>query len=595
MLLRRVVGRVGLFGQLLIPSVLAIVIAVVLVQAWTLRVSQHKLEERIGGDLVTSMHLLKAYLAPLGSDWSAEGGELRLGGAPLAGRFDVVDKAGEAAGGVATIFSFDVRVATSVKKPDGTRAVGTKLVGPVHDIVLVEGRTYQGTANILGTDYFTIYEPIRDHAGRIIGVLFTGVPTAELIAAKHEILAQATLAAVVIIVLLAALRGWLLVIALRPLNALATVTRNIGTGNYHVAVPCLERSDQIGRLAISIQTSKEAAIDRLRLDAVAAAARANADAERTRNEVARAEAEAAQAQVVAALTAGLSKLANGVVTFRLDQRFALEYEQLRTNFNATMAQLEDLVRGIAANTDALRSGTEEIAGASDDLRRRTEQQAANLQQTAAALNHITSTVGKTADGARYAQTVVMRTHEQAEHSGAVVRQAVQAMSNIEESSRQIAQIIGVIDEIAFQTNLLALNAGVEAARAGESGRGFAVVATEVRALAQRSADAAREIKRLISASASQVAAGVKLVDETGQVLTTIATQVVEVNSIVSTIAAAAVEQANGLAEVNRAVNQMDQVTLKNAAMVAESTAASHSLAQETEELARLTGRFQLAS
>jgi len=241
----------------------------------------------------------------------------------------------------------------------------------------------------------------------------------------------------------------------------------------------------------------------------------------------------------------------------------------------------------------IRSGTSEITQAADDLSRRTEQQAASLEQTAAALDEITATVRRTAEGSKHALAVVSKTKTDAEQSGEVVRQAVAAMGGIEKSSQQIGQIIGVIDEIAFQTNLLALNAGVEAARAGDAGRGFAVVASEVRALAQRSAEAAKEIKALISASAQQVGSGVKFVGETGEALSRIVAQVAEINSAVGEIASAAQEQATGLAEVNTAVNQMDQVTQQNAAMVEQSTAASHALAGEAEELARLTGRFQL--
>jgi methyl-accepting chemotaxis protein len=251
------------------------------------------------------------------------------------------------------------------------------------------------------------------------------------------------------------------------------------------------------------------------------------------------------------------------------------------------------MRSIVTNTSGLRTGTEEITQASDDLSRRTEQQAASLEETAAALDEITATVRKTAEGAKQARDVVSQTRSDAEQSGEVVRHAVAAMSSIEQSSQQISQIIGVIDEIAFQTNLLALNAGVEAARAGDAGRGFAVVASEVRALAQRSAEAAKEIKTLISTSAKQVGAGVKLVGETGESLGRIVIQVAEITTVVTEIAASAQEQATGLHEVNTAINQMDQVTQQNAAMVEQSTAASHALAQETSELVRLTERFQI--
>ena len=298
-------------------------------------------------------------------------------------------------------------------------------------------------------------------------------------------------------------------------------------------------------------------------------------------------------RAVELLGKGLAELAANNLAYRMEEPLDPAYEKLRTDYNVAIAQLRDLVSGIAANTSGIRSGTDEISRAADDLSRRTEQQAASLEQTAAALDEITATVRKTAEGAKLARDVAGRTKSDAEQSGEVVRQAVVAMGGIEQSSRQIGQIIGVVDEIAFQTNLLALNAGVEAARAGDAGRGFAVVASEVRALAQRSAAAAKEIKGLISASAQQVGSGVKLVGETGEALSRIVAQVTEVSGVVGEIASSAQEQAAGLAEVNTAVNQMDQVTQQNAAMVEQSTAASHALAQETEQLARLTGRFHL--
>ena len=241
----------------------------------------------------------------------------------------------------------------------------------------------------------------------------------------------------------------------------------------------------------------------------------------------------------------------------------------------------------------MRSGSDEIADASDSLARRTEQQAASLEETAAALEEITATVRRTAEGASHARSVVAGAKTDAETGGEVVGRAIVAMNAIATSSRAITQIIGVIDEIAFQTNLLALNAGVEAARAGDAGRGFAVVAQEVRALAQRSAEAAKEIKGLISASTRQVGEGVDLVGQTGEALGRIVGQVAEINTVVTDIAASAQEQASGLQQINVAIAQMDQVTQQNAAMVEESTAASHALAREAGDLDRLMGRFQV--
>lgn len=321
------------------------------------------------------------------------------------------------------------------------------------------------------------------------------------------------------------------------------------------------------------------------------------DVTQVENDRRAAEAERAaraeeQAQVVRGLADGLSHLAEGDLTSRITRPFPGEYEQLRTDFNSAMDSLQDAMKTIVVNAGGIRTGAGEISQAADDLSRRTEQQAASLEETAAALDEITATVRKTADGAKQANSVVNATRSDAESSGKVVQDTVAAMAEIEKSSKQISQIIGVIDEIAFQTNLLALNAGVEAARAGEAGRGFAVVASEVRALAQRSSEAAKEIKGLISASSQHVETGVDLVNEAGKALQVIVEKVSEISGLVSEIAASAHEQSTALAEVNTAINQMDQVTQQNAAMVEESTAASHSLTNEADELMGLIARFQ---
>ena len=304
------------------------------------------------------------------------------------------------------------------------------------------------------------------------------------------------------------------------------------------------------------------------------------------------DANAGLHRMAAMMGDALARLAGGDLTASIADEAPAEFATLRTDFNAASLKLREMVSAISAGADGISVGSDQIAHATDDLSRRTEQQAASLEETAAALDEITATVRKTAAGARQASEVVNAAKDDAEHSGQVVGQAVSAMSQIEKSSQQIAQIIGVIDEIAFQTNLLALNAGVEAARAGEAGRGFAVVAQEVRALAQRSAEAAKEIKALISASSAQVGSGVDLVGQTGKALQRIVAKVAEIDALVSEIAASAQEQATGLAEVNSAVNQMDQVTQQNAAMVEETTAASRSLKNETVELARLANGFR---
>ncbi|PIB94230.1 methyl-accepting chemotaxis protein [Caulobacter sp. FWC2] len=393
---------------------------------------------------------------------------------------------------------------------------------------------------------------------------------------------------------IAGLMGWLLSATIgAPVNLITSIMRRLASGDSGVEIPAIGRKDEVGEMADAVAVFKDAAIEKLRVEAEAVAQRDAAESERAANEAEKAEIARSDAINIAALTEALDRLAAGDLTHRITIPFSPKAESLKTNFNAAAARLQDALRGINGATGGISAGSEEIAQASDDLSRRTEQQAASLEETAAALDEITATVRRTASGAVEASQVVAQTRAGAERSGQIVEQAVAAMNQIETSSAQVGQIIGVIDEIAFQTNLLALNAGVEAARAGESGRGFAVVAQEVRALAQRSADAAREIKTLISTSSQQVEAGVGLVAQTGEALRAIVGQVASIDSLVKEIAASAQEQSTGLHQVNVAVNQMDQVVQQNAAMVEEATAATHSLKGEAGELAVLVGRFQV--
>ncbi len=580
--------------QLLLPLAIAVSFCVAADQAWTLRVVQASLEHEIQLKLNASHKLLAAYLQPLGSTWSRQGDQLLLDGKPVAGRDDIVDAAAQTIDGVATIFSYDVRVATSVRTPDGSRAVGTHLADmAVRDAVLRDGRTYNGLAMVVGHPYFAIYVPIRDQASQVIGILVTAIPTAGLEATTANIIWQGIVAGIVVVGLFILTLAWLLTTTLRPLNALASATRIIAGGGLGMDIPGIDRHDQIGAVAASVEVFREAALEKVRRDADAAGQRELIEIERRRDEVERGAVAEAQNLVVTSLADGLGRLAEGDIAFRLTRAFPPQYESLRSNFNGAMEQLQGLIGVIVASTVGLRSSTTSISRAADDLSGRTGQQVLSLERTMAALNEMTATVQRTAEGANQARDVASRTRAAAEQSDDVVRQAVSVMGEIEKSSRQISQIIGVIDEIAFQTNLLALNAGVEAARAGESGRGFAVIASEVRALAQRSSDAAKAIKTLISASSQEVDRGVQLVGQTGQVLTDIAKQVSQVVSVVFEIATYAGQQASGLSQVNNAIEQMDQVTQQNATMVKDSTAASHALAQDTEHLSRLTARFKL--
>jgi len=378
-----------------------------------------------------------------------------------------------------------------------------------------------------------------------------------------------------------------------PISEITAAMKRLSAGDARSTIPFGGRADELGSMAAAVEIFRANAVANLALEQEAADQRNLSDAERQRIAVTERAKTEEMLKATTGLGEGLKNLAKGNLTFQLNQPFAADFDGLRSDFNASVQQLAETLRAVSASTNTIDNGSREISHSADDLARRTEQQAASLEETAAALDQITTNVANSSKRADEARSVAVQANESAAISGKVVANAVAAMGRIEESSSQIASIIGVIDEIAFQTNLLALNAGVEAARAGDAGKGFAVVAQEVRELAQRSAKAAKEIKDLIRISTVEVNGGVTFVQQTGEALATIEAHIVTMNQHMDAIAVSAREQSVGLAEVNTAVNRMDQVTQQNAAMVEETNAASATLATESSRLQQLLGQFDL--
>ena len=358
--------------------------------------------------------------------------------------------------------------------------------------------------------------------------------------------------------------------ALMPMADTAEVMKRMADGDLDAGRQVAHRDDEIGTMTRAVEVFRDTAL--------------------TQRESAR-----KQEQVVDALSEALAKLAEGDLVARITGPLAAEYERLRVDYNAALDKVAGLMQRVSASAGGVSTGAIEIRAASDDLAQRNERQASSLEETAAALDQVTARVAQSAESAAAVRRNIDGIHAEVNVGGQVVSDAVQAMAAIQKSSHGITAIIDVIDGIAFQTNLLALNAGVEAARAGEAGKGFAVVANEVRALAQRSADAARDIKALIHESSAQVEGGVRLVDETGELLKTIADRIGGVNTLASQIAEAADVQASSLSQINGAVGDMDRMTQQNAAMVEQSTAAARSLADEADELTRLLCQFQISA
>lgn len=425
-----------------------------------------------------------------------------------------------------------------------------------------------------------------------MAVQFQGQEEAGAAKETSQLSAAAMISSAISVALLVAGLWYLRRRAVQPLAAMSSYMETLAAGDYSRSVPYSDRTDEIGAVAKSVGVFREAAIERRNMRERTEEERRRRDEHEEVLRQQKAVEENNRVQVIEQLSQALGRLSTGDLSTRIDAAFTKEFDQLRTEFNGSVERLAETISIVLQSTARLRSSSKEIADATDDLARRTEQQAASLEQTASACDEITATVRNSLERAREASLVMTTAKDGAQHSADVVRNAVAAMERIAGSSERIQQIIDVIDQIAFQTNLLALNAGVEAARAGDAGKGFAVVAQEVRELAGRSANAAKEIKALIETSTREVAEGVQLVNQTGTALTGIEDHMVRVSGLIGDIVVAADEQSSALADINAALQQMDHFTQQNAAMVEETNAACRTLSEEVLDLGKVAERFQ---
>ena len=514
---------------------------------------------------------------------------------------DMIDSVGRMTGQTATIFGWDEaskdfwRRTTNIVKPDGNRAVGTQLgqKGAVY-AVLTKGETFRGEAVILETPYYTIYQPIFSPAGSVIGILYAGVRTADINAIGTQIATTIAISAAVVLVVSMILMAFVARKIMGPVPRLTATASALAEGRLDIQVPHRDLRNEVGALARAIDFFRESALSKLQMEQDASENRSAAEKERHEREAAKAAEVRETEAAVQLLGDALHRLSEGDLDIRLDKPFSGSLDKLRVDFNNSVEKLNTTLSQLRDETMSVEASAGEMRSAASALSQRTEQQAASLEETSAALDEITVIVRSASSRADEATSMATTARASTEASSKVVSDAVEAMGRIEGASNEISKIINVIDEIAFQTNLLALNAGVEAARAGEAGKGFAVVAQEVRELAQRSANAAKDIKTLITKSGTEVADGVRLVQATGAALSKISDQVSRISDHIGSIATSAREQSTGLQEINTSVNQMDQFTQKNAAMVEETTAVTHRLAESASSLAALTGQFRLA-
>ena len=548
-------------------------------------------------------------------------GDLRDWGPKLNGNFTQVDKFSAVNGGVATVFAakgadFE-RITTSLKNDKGERAIGTLLdrQSPAY-AAITAGKPYTGRATLFGRAYMTHYEPIRNDAGKVVGILFVGYDLDAFEAAMDRMAASARFFEH---------GGTYIVSSAKDPAKLQLAAHPTAKGKPLAAVaPGFEKLLAEEKENSAVFEDAPDVLGNGQSDNFAIARKSEKTGYWVVAQVSRSEAQAAGrstlwffwgalalttaglgaglmwmmrrwvAQPLAALQRAVGAIAEGDLTQSVSSNRNDEIGSLIQDTERMRERLAGTIGTVRNSVDSIGTASTEIASGNLDLSQRTEQTASNLQNAASSMSELTGTVRQTADSARTANQLVQSAVAAATRGGEVVGQVVTTMDEINSASKKIADIIGVIDGIAFQTNILALNAAVEAARAGEQGRGFAVVAGEVRSLAGRSAEAAKEIKALIGNSVERVDNGARLVQAAGSTMGEIVASVQRVQDIIGEISSAATEQSEGINSVNTSVVQLDQMTQQNAALVEESAAAAESLKDQAQRLVEAVAVFRVA-